>query len=53
MKVIKRNGTEVAFDIDKIINALRKANNEVESRNQLSDKDIIAIANDVRQKCNS
>ena len=53
MKVIKRNGTEVAFDIDKIINALKKANNEVESRNRLSDKDIISIANDVRQKCSS
>ena len=45
MKVIKRNGTEVSFDIDKIINALKKANNEVEKRNRLSDKDIYAIAN--------
>ena len=53
MKVIKRNGTEVSFDIDKIINALKKANNEVEKRNRLSDKDIYAIANNVRQKCNS
>ena len=26
MKVIKRNGSEVDFDIDKIMNAIRKAN---------------------------
>ena len=29
MKIIKRNGTEVSFDVEKIANAVRKANNEV------------------------
>ena len=28
MKIIKRNGTEVAFDITKIVNAIRGANSE-------------------------
>ncbi|MFR3925083.1 MAG: ATP cone domain-containing protein, partial [Collinsella sp.] len=26
MKIIKRSGTEVVFDIDKIVNAIRAAN---------------------------
>ena len=30
MKIIKRSGTEVVFDIDKIVNAIRAANLEVE-----------------------
>ena len=29
-RVIKRNGEEVVFDVQKILNAIRKANNEVE-----------------------
>jgi anaerobic ribonucleoside-triphosphate reductase len=29
MKVIKRNGAEVEFDIDKIVTAITKANNAV------------------------
>ena len=27
MKIIKRNGSEEMFNVDKIINAVRKANN--------------------------
>ena len=30
MKVMKRNGTEVIFDITKIIAAITKANNSIE-----------------------
>ena len=30
MNVIKRNGKEVPFDITKIVNAIGKANNEVD-----------------------
>ena len=33
--VIKRNGQEVTFDITKIINAIGKANNEVNEIHQL------------------
>ena len=31
MKIIKRNGSEETFNIEKIINAIRKANNSAES----------------------
>ena len=47
MKIIKRNGAEVAFDITKIINAIRKANNEVSETNRLSEEEIVAIADKV------
>ena len=38
MRIIKRNGTEVAFDVNKILNAIRKANNEVSEDNRLSEE---------------
>ncbi len=48
MKIIKRNGAEVAFDIEKIINAIKKANDEVtESSNRLTDEQIVDIAEKV------
>lgn len=47
MKIIKRNGTEVAFDVKKIVNAIRKANNEVSEENRLSDEQILAISEKV------
>ena len=34
-RVIKRNGEEVVFDVQKILNAIRKANNEVEPIHRL------------------
>ncbi len=47
MKIIKRNGTEVPFDVEKIINAVRKANNEVSEDNRLSEKQIAKISDKV------
>ena len=47
MKIIKRNGTEVAFDVEKIVNAIRKANNEVSEDNRLSEEQITVISNKV------
>ncbi len=47
MKIIKRNGAEVAFDIRKIINAVQKANNEVSEANRLTDEQIELIADRV------
>ncbi len=47
MKIIKRNGAEVKFDIQKILNAIRKANNEVSEDNRLSEEQISAIAEKV------
>lgn len=49
MKVIKRNRTEVDFDINKIINAVSKANDSVQPK-QLTDQDIIDIAKAVESK---
>ncbi len=47
MKIIKRSGVEVAFDIEKIVNAIRKANNEVSEDNRLSEEQIQLIAKKV------
>ncbi len=47
MKIIKRSGTEVDFDLDKIVNAIRKANNEVSEDNRLSEAQIDLIASKV------
>lgn len=47
MKIIKRNGTEVSFDVAKIFNAIRKANNEVSEDNRLSEEQIKKITEKV------
>ena len=39
-RVIKRNGEEVVFDVQKILNAIRKANNEVEPIPRLNEYQI-------------
>lgn len=46
-KIIKRNGEEVDFDIDKIINAIKKANQEVPRIHRMNQYQIIAIADNV------
>ena len=48
--VIKRNGQEVAFDITKIINAIRKANVEVSGIYQLNNYQINAIAEKIAKQ---
>ena len=48
--VIKRNGEEVSFDRDKIINAIRKANQEVSPIHRLNDFQIEAIADMIVRK---
>ena len=47
MKIIKRNGAEVAFDVTKIENAIRKANNEVSEDNRLKEEQIRLICQKV------
>ena len=49
-KIIKRNGEEVTFDIDKIINAITKANEEVSKLHQMNEYQIMAIAEKVFHK---
>ena len=43
MKIIKRSGTEVVFDIDKIVNAIRAANLEVEESSRLTDRQVVYV----------
>ena len=45
--VIKRNGQEVPFEIDKIVNAIRKANAEVDRLHQLNEYQIVAISDKI------
>ncbi len=51
MKIIKRNGSEEDFNIVKIINAVRKANNSSDTP-FLTDEQINDIADYVEYKCN-
>lgn len=51
MKIIKRDGREVAFDIGKIVRAIKGANSDAEERFRLTDNEIINIANSVTKKC--
>ena len=51
MKIIKRNGSEVVFDISKIIAAVSKANNVVPVNQRLSQEQIIGIADQVQEVC--
>ena len=46
-KVIKRNGEEVSFDLEKIENAIRAANEEVDNIYKLNEFQIRAIADDI------
>ena len=47
MKIIKRSGVEVDFDVNKIVSAITKANNSVIATNRLSEDQIQKIASDV------
>ena len=51
MKIIKRNGEEVAFDKEKIESALRKANKEVAERDRISEGALTAIVEVVTEQC--
>lgn len=48
--VIKRNGQEVKFDIEKISNAIRKANHEVDEIYRMNAAQIQAVSNMVAKK---
>ncbi len=51
MKIIKRSGQEAVFDEEKIINAVRKANKEVNEISRISEEDIKALADSVTEEC--
>ena len=51
MKIIKRNGSEVTFDVNKIENAIRAANLEVPEEERLSERSIKFAALNVTDEC--
>lgn len=51
MKVIKRNGMEVDFDVEKIVSAISKANNDAPVHARISTNLILAIAEDIQDDC--
>ena len=51
MKIIKRNGAEVPFDITKIITAVTKASDSVSGQSRLTKDQITQIAADVTDQC--
>ena len=51
MKIIKRNGSEVVFDITKIIMAITKANDTVEEADRMTPVQIQRIAQSVELQC--
>ncbi len=51
MKIIKRSGAEVSFDLDKIVAAIRKANDSVKDRDKLTEDEISSIAEVVADHC--
>ncbi|WP_417080629.1 anaerobic ribonucleoside-triphosphate reductase [Mobilibacterium timonense] len=53
MKVIKRNGAEVEFDIDKIVTAITKANNAVPEAIRMTKVQIQRISDSVAVSCDT
>ena len=51
MKIIKRNGSEVAFDLDKIVNAIKAANAEVPTDEQLTEREVTFASLNVEDAC--
>lgn len=52
-KVIKRNGEEVSFDVNKILNAIRAANKEIEPIYKLNEYQIAAVGKNVTAQIES
>ena len=51
MKIIKRNGSEVEFDVQKIVNAIKAANAEAPADEQLSDREVKFASYNVQDEC--
>ena len=51
MKIIKRSGEEQVFDINKIVNAVTKANLSVDEKLRLTDEQINTISQNVEAHC--
>ena len=53
MKIIKRSGTEVIFDKEKILSAVCKANESVVDSERMTEAQINAIGENVEKACNT
>ena len=53
MRIIKRNGSEVEFNSEKIYSAVFKANEAVEPASRISESDIQRVTRMVTEKCES
>lgn len=51
MKIIKRNGSEVSFDLSKISNAIRAANKEVPFDERLTERQVVYASENVQDRC--
>ena len=51
MKIIKRSGSEVTFDLQKIINAINGANSEVKNGERLTERQVVYAAQNVADRC--
>ena len=51
MKIIKRSGAEVDYDITKIIAAVQKANESVPAAERMTQEQILRISDNVRNTC--
>ncbi len=51
MKIIKRSGSEATFDINKIVNAIKAANDEASAEDRLTDDQIALAAHSVEWLC--
>ena len=51
MKIIKRNGSEMPFDSNKIFSAISRANAQVEDTDRISPEEIQAITDKVTEYC--
>ena len=51
MKIIKRSGEEQTFDVNKIINAVSKANLSVDEKSRITTEQIDTIAHNIENQC--
>ena len=53
MKIIKRSGMEVDFDVTKIAAAVRKANNSVVDYEKISEDEIVKLSETIENACST
>ena len=53
MKIIKRSGMEVDFDVTKIVTAVRKANDSVVDYEKISEDEIIKVSETIENACSN